>query len=537
MEWWDDLWLNESFASWMGDKAAEEAFPEFGTGLETMQGVQYAMTTDARLATRAIRQPVTVLDNLLQSADELAYQKGQAVLGMVEAWVGHDAFRKGVLAYLAAHEWRNATAADLWGALSRAAGKDVGGMLATFLDQPGVPLVAVESIEGSRVRLVQKRFANHGVSAPATAWQIPVGLKYEAGGQVKTRTVLLTRPAEDVVLDGPVRWVHPNVEEGGYYRWKVPTPVLHALAEGGSRAMTVRERVGFIGNASALLDAGALAGDEYLRLMTPFARDPEPPVVSAVVGSLAKVKAAFVTAELETAFAAYVRQVLGPALQRFGKARAAGEPESVSLLRPQLLLWLGRDGGDPAVLEHAAAVARAYMADPASADPSVVSVSLQLHALRGDRPLFDEYRRRAEAATVPAQRQWYLAGLGYFREPALVDDALRFAVAGKLRPQEIFTIPFGVGTSVANEERPYRFFTENYDVVQKKLPPMFLAFMPRIAYGCSEDRVAATRSFLADPGRAVPGMDREMAKVSEAVKDCAALRVREGAAVAAYLRR
>ena len=141
MEWWDDLWLNESFASWMGDKAAEEAFPELRTAVSDVATLQGAMVTDARLSTRAIRQPVSALDNLLQAADTLAYQKGEAVLGMVEAWVGPEAFRKGVLDYLAAHEWKNASAADLWRALGKAAGKDVGGVLATFLDQPGIPLV------------------------------------------------------------------------------------------------------------------------------------------------------------------------------------------------------------------------------------------------------------------------------------------------------------------------------------------------------------------------------------------------------------
>jgi alanyl aminopeptidase len=458
---------------------------------------------------------------------------------MVEAWVGPDAFRKGVLAYLAAHEWGNATAADLWNALSSAAGKDVGRMMATFLDQPGVPLVTVESIDGRRVRLRQTRFANHGVVAPATTWQIPVGLKYEAGGRVRTQSVLLTSARQDVVLDGagPVRWVHPNVDEIGYYRWSVPTPVLHAIALGGQQTLGVRERVGFIGNASALLDAGALRGDEYLRLLAPFARDPEPEVVGAMIASLGKVKAAFVTPDVEPAFAGYVRRLLQPALERFGRARRDGEPEAVSLLRPQLLLWLGRDGNDPAVIEHAAAVAQAYMIDPASADPSVAGVALQLRALRGDRALFDEYRRRVETAAIPAERQRFLGGLGYFREPALVDEALRYTVGGKLRPQEVFTIPFGVASSVANDGRTYRFYTENYEVIQKTLPPMFLTFMPRIAAGCSNDRVAAARTFFAAPGRAVPGMDKEMEKVAEAVKDCAALRAREGTAVTAYLRR
>src|SRR6185436_475485 len=161
---------------------------------------------------------------------------------------------------LTAHEWRNAVAADLWNALSRAAGKDVAGVMATFLDQPGVPLVTVDAVEGARVRLSQRRFANQGGTPPATSWRIPVALKYESGGAIRTRVVLLTGPSDTVTLEGPVAWVQPNAEQRGYYRWSVPTATQRAIAEGGQRVMTVRERVGFVGNAAALLDAGALRG-------------------------------------------------------------------------------------------------------------------------------------------------------------------------------------------------------------------------------------------------------------------------------------
>jgi len=537
MEWWDDLWLNESFASWMGNKVSAETFPEFGTQVEAMAGTQFAMSTDARLSTRAIRQPVSSLDNLLQSADELAYQKGQAVLAMVETWVGPEVFRRGVLDYLTAHEWRNAVAADLWNALSRAAGKDVAGVMATFLDQPGVPLVTVDAVEGNRVRLSQRRFANQGVSPPATTWRIPVALKYETGGAMRTRVVLLSGPSDTVTLEGPVAWVHPNADERGYYRWSVPAATRRAIAEGGERVMSVRERVGFVGNASSLLDAGSLRGDEFLELLLPFARDPEPPVVAAVLDSLQKVKRAFVTPDLETTFAGYVRRLLAPSLERIGMERRAGEAEGVSLLRPDLLLWLGRDGRDPAVLAYAAKVTAAYLNDPAGADPSIAGVALKLRALSGDRALFDEYRRRLEAATVPADRERFLTALGYFRAPELVEEALRFAAAGPLRPQEMFEIPQAVGTAVAEEARPYRFVTENYEAIRAKLPPMFLVFMTHFANGCSEERARQASAFFSEAPHSVPGTDKEMAKVAEGVRDCASLRSREGAVVEAYLRR
>jgi len=459
------------------------------------------------------------------------------VLSMVETWVGPEAFRRGVLDYLAAHEWRNAVAADLWNAVSRAAGKDVAGVMATFLDQPGVPLVSVDAIEGSRVRLSQRRFSNQGVTVPATTWRIPVALKYETGGAVRTRVVLLAGPSDTVTLEGPPAWVHPNAEESGYYRWSVPAATRRAIADGAQRTMTERERVGFVGNASALLDAGALRGDEYLELLLPFARDPEPEVAGAVVGALGKVKRAFVTPELETTFAGYVQRLLRPALDRIGMERRADEAEAVALLRPQLLMWLGRDGRDPAVLAHAAAVAATYMADPAQADPAVVGVALKLRALSGDRALFDEYKRRLEAATVPADRERFLSALGYFRSPELVEEALRFAATGPLRPQEIFEIPEGVATAVAEEGRPYRFMTENYDAIRAKMPPMFVIFLTHLAGGCSEERARSATAFFSEPAHAVPGTDKEMAKVAEAVRDCASLRSREGGVVDAYLRR
>jgi alanyl aminopeptidase len=536
MAWWDDLWLNESFASWMGDKGAAEAFPEFRTGIAEVAGVQGAMITDARLSTRAIRQPVSSLDNLLQAADNLANQKGQAVLGMAEAWVGEEEFRKGVNAYLSAHQWKNAVAADLWAALGKAGGKDVSGMMATFLDQPGIPLVSIESVEGNKVRVAQRRFLNHGVSAPPATWRIPVGLKYEAGGRTRTRTVLLERASETIELEGPVGWIHPNLDQRGYYRWNVPAGVLQALADGGERTLSARERVGFIGNASALLDAGVLRGDAYLRLLRPFARDAEPEVVSAVVASMQKVKQAFVVPEVESSFAAYLRGVLGPALERIGRERRPGETESVSVLRPQLLLWLGRDGHDPAALAQGAAIARAFLADPQAADPSLVGTALQLAALGGDRVLFDEYRKRIEAAKVPADRQRFLGALGYFRDPALMDEALRYSLTASVRPQELFAVPFGIGSTVAHQARPYQFMVENFDAIRARIPPMFLVFMPHFAGGCSAERAASARAFFADPKHAAPGMEKEIAKMSEAVADCAALRAREGAAVETFLR-
>jgi hypothetical protein len=145
-------------------------------------------------------------------------------------------------------------------------------------------------------------------------------------------------------------------------------------------------------------------------------------------------------------------------------------------------------------------------------------------------------RQRLEKSTVATEREMLLQALGRFREPALVDAALAYAVSGSLRPTEMFDIPATVGTWVGNEERPYRFLEESYESIKRNVPEAILGFMPRFASGCSEARLARAKAFFAQPAHRVPGTDRQLAKVSEQVADCARLRAREGPAVGAYLR-
>jgi aminopeptidase N len=538
MAWWDDLWLNESFASWMGDKVTGQVFPELHLEAQQLEAIQHAMETDARPGARSIRQPVNPGDNIIAGADDLAYQKGQAVLAMTEAWVGADAFRKGMLDYLAAHEWKNATAGDLFAALSKASGKDVRAVLEGFVAQPGVPLVSVESVSGRQVTLTQKRFANQGAGVTPGRWSVPVTLRYEDAGGAHTHSVLLSgeRATEALPGSGAVAWVHPNAGETGYYRWNVPAPMLKTLAETAAAKLTLSERVGLVGNLSALLDAGVIGGEQYVGLLPTLARDPEPEVVGAVVTALDSVKREFLTPELEPAFAAYVRRTLGPALERIGMSRREGEAQTVSTLRARLLLALGADGQDGAVRAQAQQWTKAWLADPKSVDPAVAGTALRVAAVTGDRVLFDEYKRRLEKATVPAERQVLVSALGYFRDPQLVDAALAYALSDSLRLQEMFEVPRGVANWVRTEDRPYRFMEENFEAIKARVPEVVLSFMPQFADGCSEARLEKARAFFAQPAHQAPGTEAQLAKVAEAVQDCVRLRAREGAAVDRSLR-
>ncbi len=539
MEWWDDLWLNESFASWMGDKITHEVFPEYGVDVSAARAASGAMITDARPSTRAVRQPVAATDNLLQSADELAYSKGQAVLSMFEAWLGPEIFRQGIIDYINNNKWGNATANDLWTALSAASSRDIASTMATFLDQPGVPTVKAEFTMDGKLHLSQNRFTSYGHHAGEEIWAIPVAIKYADKTGTKSTTVMLDDNEVTVALDsdGPPRWVMPNAGSVGYYRWSVPPQMMALLTENGTDLLEVTERVGLIGNVSALLDAGKITGDDYLHTLNSFANDPDPRVISTVLSGLDKVKSAFVTEELSDEFSQFVRKTLGPAIERFGWQTRPGEDEEVTRFRPQLIQWLGEEGRDPRAFVYADSLARVYMHDPAAVEPAMVSISVLLSVQDADRTMFDECKSRFENATVPQERSLFLRALGNFRDPALVKEALNYALAGPLRPNEFFYIPFSVGSHPQYEDLVFEWQMQNYQAITAKMPAMFASFMPYMAGGCSRARLAKAQEFFTDPSRLVPGTEESLAKVSDQVNDCAGLREREGAKVAEYLKR
>ncbi len=540
MKWWDDLWLNESFADWMGYKIADEVYPNLQVEADALGGVQQAMYLDAQLSTRVIRQPIRSMSNLLESADPLAYKKGKATLGMFEQWMGPEKFRQGVLAYLKEHEWGNATADDLWAALSKSAGRDVRGPMSSFLDQPGVPLVRADIMTDGRVRLSQKRFLHYGVTPPTRlVWQIPMILKYSDGTHVLSHSLLLSESTATVTLPGlagkPPVWVHPNGGGKGYYRWSVDSATLSKIAEAAPKVLSSSDRIRFVQNLDALLDGGDIHGDEYLRLVSGLADEPRPEAAGALLDALGTIKAAFITEDLEGSFAVYIQRLLGPSKKRFGLNRATGEEDAVSILRPRLFYWLADDGRDEEALTQAERLAKSFLADRGSIDPSLVSPALVLSAIRGDAPLFEEYKKRFEAATAPTDRVPFLSALGNFRDPKLREAALAYVLDGPLRPQELFTIPQTMSGTLAFKKQVYGWVTKNYDAYVKKMPPSYAIYVPYSGMSCEDEQLQKTNAFFSIPEHSPPGTEAELARVLEAGNDCINMREREEESVRHYL--
>ncbi len=535
MAWWDDLWLNESFADWMAEKVTDEVFPNMKSGLHELQGVQNVKNGDTQPSTMAIRGRTSSSAAGLQNVG-LVYAKGNAVLAMFEHYLGVQTFQKGVRAYLKRHAWGNATASDLWRALDLSSGTNVSAAMSTFLEQPGVPLLRVVPTEGG-VRVTQSRATPFGVSQDAMRWQVPVTLKWSDGKVIRTQRLLLRDESAVVRLPARPTWVMPNAGGHGYYAWSIPEEWMAALAEHADVVLTPDERVAFLGNLALLMTAGEVHGDTYLASLAHFGADDEPEVISSAMESLNGVRAAFVPDSLADLFAVYVRRALSPALERVGYEHRNGEDEVIAATRGELMRWLANRGRDEKVMAFAREAAMRYLADSSSVDPGIADAALSLAARKGDAALFDTYQKRFESAEVPAIRRRFLSALGAFEDRTLESRALDYMLSEAVRPTEMFLLLRGFGSrDEAAGQRLFDWMIAHYPQVSARIPPPALRFMPMLGSGCSAERLAATKAFFSDSQHAVPGVEQTLERVSDLVNTCISLRTRDGERVARYMR-
>ena len=539
MEWWDDLWLNESFATWMGIKISHKVYPDYGLGIRSVKSGLRVMTSDARPTAIAIRPPGSETADLLRNIEAI-YSKGQAVLSMIENWVGEEKFRQGVVNYINDNAWGNATGSDLWNSLSAASGQDVAGVMSTFIVQPGVPLLTVTSGDDNKITITQSRFSNYEVEVAQQIWQIPVTLKYFDGQSVKQKSFLLTEKNQIVSLDtkSAPKWIFPNASATGYYRWQVSKEMLVNLMDDAREYLNPSERIGLLSNLSALLDSGEIKVSDFLDALSMLAGYKDPAVIGSLISSLAKVERAFTPDELKSDFAVYVNHLLMPSLERLGMEAKNDEKEEETLLRPRLINWLADEGENEEVRSYLKTLAKKYLEEPTSIDPSLVGVSLSNYAKDGDSVLFEDFKSRFLAAKIPAVRSRFLRTLGQFRDTALINQALDYTLNGDLYSQEVISIPFTVsGQSEYYDQFIFEWFLENYEVLMSKLPQAFASSIVFIAGGCSIDRFNMGNEFFTDEDRLVVETHQQLARVEAQVNDCVNLRSREGEAVAEYLKK
>jgi hypothetical protein len=357
MRWWDDLWLNEAFATWMEMACIAAVDPPLDADLEAVAEGLRVMDHDALSEARAIRQPIVDGGDVLNAFDGITYGKGAAVVRMTEAWLGARVFGDGVRQYLVRHAHGNADTADLLNALTQVSGQPVASTLVTFLDQPGLPLIEAHletGAGGPALRLRQRRWLPSGAPAPGgpeARWHLPVTVRVgdDAGAFGLVSTLLTTReavvpvPASAVPPDRAITWVHPNADEAGYYRWTLAPEAFGALLREGWPHLKPVERLGLPEHLWALAEGGRLPIDTALEALTQVARDPHRMVLTGVCATLRRF-ARLVPPASREAFADWVGALLGPHLERVGVLPRADDDPAARLLRPVLVTALADAG-------------------------------------------------------------------------------------------------------------------------------------------------------------------------------------------------
>ncbi|MCH5378048.1 MAG: ERAP1-like C-terminal domain-containing protein, partial [Planctomycetes bacterium] len=442
MQWWNDLWLNESFADWMGDKAAEAVYPDFVNNLSELRTQFFVMDGDEETSTKPIRHEFKATDNF-QDGIFLSYYKGKAVLSMFEEAVQPEIFRDGVIRYLRKYRRSNARAADLWAEINAGAEFDLAGGMASFIDQPGVPLVTVADLGGGRYQFSQSRIVAGGEKIEQE-WIIPLGYRYLVDDAVRTGSLVIDEPSEIVDLDAEVEWILPNSDQLGYLRWSIPEPMLAELGEDAATHLNVRERMGLISNLWSLFRADQLDGDTYLMAVQRVANDNDADVLRALTNQLVSFREVFITPDLQPQFAEFTDRLLSPVLQQIGSSPLPDESNAVENLRPQVLAQLALFAEDEEAREVVTDTVKQYLAgdQPMS---ETVDVALRTLPRWSDAELYDTYRERIAAAESPAVRRSFVRGLGAFRDEDVVADILEYVLEGDvLRAGEISVVLSGL---------------------------------------------------------------------------------------------
>lgn len=534
MRWWDDLWLNEAFASWMGTKIISQLYPQLETQLNLPQNS--AMPTDALVSTRPIRRPVRTEADVFDGLG-LAYSKGSAVLGMVEQWIGAEVFRDGIHAYLKAHEFANAQADDLWGALGKAADKDVAAVLRSFIEQASFPQIRAE-LSGKSLKLSQRRFAYPGAKAPAQSWTVPVNISYGDGKRRRSTSVLLGQQAAQIELEFEPAWVYPDTDGKGYYRFVLADELLaRSLPHFNADTLNVRERLAFVAGNNALFMADQLDAPAYLGTVVPYLDDPHPKVVTSALGFVTELREALVDQALEPEWSRYIAAIAQPALQRHGMLSRKEDAPGMNGLRSSLIRLAGLEGRDADVIAQCRKQAERFLDDPEKGDSGLIDAQLAVAAFHGDQALYDRMIGVFESTSKPAVRSSLLQALAMFGDAKLQQASLDYVLTDHITASDIRYV---LQDQLYTEERAARtraWAYRHYDELIRKTPPFMVSLMPQIlGGGCDKAVLDTAYDFFLPRLEDTPGYSRTLEKTAEGVRQCAALRKRESAALATYLK-
>jgi puromycin-sensitive aminopeptidase len=455
MKWWNGIWLNEAFATFMEHLGVDAYKPEWRTWDSFALGRAAALDVDALEHTRTVEYEVRTPEDADGMFDVLTYQKGGSVLRMLERWLGADAFRAGVRQYLSTYQLSNTETPDLWDALEQATGQPVRRIMDSWIFQPGFPALYPDD-----QRVVQRRFAYE--DGGTEQYAVPVLARVHDGERVDTRTLLLATDAAPLEI-GEHATAVLNAGGEGFYR--VAYPVAWRARLLGANVLAPLERFTLIDDLWALVLAGDATATEFVETARGFADETDLVVWRGLAGSL-RACGRLVEGDALAALRRIVATLVTPAMERLGWDAASADDDRVCQLRGTMISLLGAFVGDRSAVERA----REIVAKPGGVDADVAAASVIVVAAAGTGDDFELYlRRSADPASSPQEQLRYLYALGDFPDRELVLRAMEHAVSPAVRPQNA---PFVLQRALRNREQgpaAWQFVRDNWDEIRKQV--------------------------------------------------------------------
>ena len=478
MTWWNDLWLNESFAEWMEAKSLDHLHPDWRVGLAEASAREVALKLDAGPATHPVVQPADTLEQVEETGDAITYDKGAAVIRMLEAYVGEDAWRDGVRAFLREHAYGNASNADLWRAIEASSKRPVAGIAQDFTEQAGVPLVNAEIMAsegpGSGLFLTEGQLG--GTAGAGRGWRIPVTARPLEGGA----------PAQTMVRPGSlVHTLHSpqpgplvvNPGQAGYFR-TLYSPSAFAPLVQRLDGLEPADQLNLIQDGWALAQAGVAPASQFMALADRLPAGADPRVWSVTLEAIGEIDRLYQDTPGQAAFRTWARSRLRPLLARAGWSGGPPSADRYSVLRPELIRAMA-DLDDPTVLGEAARRYAGFQRDPASLPAGLRSAVLSIAGNQADAAAFEALRARARAASDPQEQRQYLLALSRAKNPAIAEKALELS----LSPEVPATLgPVMVRTVAARHaDLAWRFALAHRSELTPRLDPsQQVSFMPSV---------------------------------------------------------
>jgi puromycin-sensitive aminopeptidase len=469
MKWWNGLWLNEAFATFMEMLAVDAWKPEWRRWDSFTISRAAAMQVDGLKSTRPIEFPVEKPEEAAGMFDVLTYEKGASVLRMLEQYLGADAFRDGIRLYLRKHEYANAETTDLWDALEESTREPVRGLMDSWIFQPGYPLISVE-IDGRGLVLSQRlfRYLQDG-DVPDRKFHVPIFLRTGTQAGIVTKTILMTDPRHRVELPNAPDWVVANAGGHGFYRVRYSSELAAALKEGLQDKLSAVERFSLVNDAWATTLGGLTSLTDYLGLIDLLRGETDLNVWTTVIISSHNLHRIFDETQ-DRSFQERLRRILTPAAERLGWSPREGEGELDRQLRGELINALGTVAEDKACQQRARELYAQYEKEPESVERNLVPALVSIVAHTGGAADYEKFHAKFKGASTPQEETRYLFALASFRQNDLVDHTLQMTINGEVRTQNA---PYLMRSLLLNKdarERAWSFLKAHWEDMLRHYP-------------------------------------------------------------------